>query len=368
MWGPSSSGGAAGAALAGMGGSPWGPSGASLTTTGGTPPPVLFKPMEDDGSANCDCSGLVGSPADGTPCTSGGGTTSHGKWVAQGGKCHWTYRCNPGRCECYLRGGSAHSLVEIGANEKGCDAANKFDCRPEGDSPTECTYSDGKCHCKVQCYYSVVVEDDDNGHLECTDAGEWRTAAEQPDCDDYSSADYTEETGPGVDPCPTLPVGVDPRKSLERDPRENCKIEVGARHFGQWGDLDSAGKGFHHLFLLLTDTDGSQYAVHGEPNGNQSAACKANPYGCIHFKISATDGVTANKSVLSPVTVAEGPSACDAWGCISRTMGRILDANIAYHPTGPNSNSVAHSLVSACGMTFTYPWGALPPGWDIIIP
>lgn len=156
--------------------------------------------------------------------------------------------------------------------------------------------------------------------------------------------------------------------SALEDPEAKCRIEIGARHFGVWGELESVGKGVHHLFVILTDSDGKKYAIHGAPGGHQSEVCGGYDFGCIRIHFEDEDGITFRVSDLPPVTVAEGAEACAAFMCLSRVAAEIVDASIAYELMGPNSNSVAHSLISSCGLHFTYPEWAVPPGWKMIIP
>lgn len=149
--------------------------------------------------------------------------------------------------------------------------------------------------------------------------------------------------------------------------KNRCRIEIGARTIE--GVVPGAGHWLHHLYVIITDAAGKKYAIHGGPEGLQSEACKGYVLGCIRVRYpERKDGITKNTSDFPLELIAEGPGACLAVSCIERVASSIQAASIQYSLMGPNSNSVAYSLITSCGLGFKSPPGSVTPGDSRLIP
>jgi hypothetical protein len=66
------------------------------------------------------------------------------------------------------------------------------------------------------------------------------------------------------------------------------------------------------------------------------------------------------------VTVRTGVAACGLDRCFAREAARINGLHIPYKILGPNSNSVARTLLDKCGVPAKKPVGAAP-GWNRVL-
>ena len=108
---------------------------------------------------------------------------------------------------------------------------------------------------------------------------------------------------------------------------------------------------------------GRQGMVLPRRSGNTSCTATAAPY----FGIKETSGSyvagTVDWSPGAPsTTVLSGATACGKDTCFSSELSRIHAGCTAYSPTGPNSNTVARTLLSKCNVPQAKPV-AIAPGW-----
>lgn len=135
----------------------------------------------------------------------------------------------------------------------------------------------------------------------------------------------------------------------------NCKVDVRATKITATGSLP-----IYHLFVIYTDPAGDEYYYRGGP-GNR---CGGAP---PHYAIATNHGRylpgTVDWAPGAPsTTVATGPAACGKDSCLASEVGRIDGTCTPYAPLGPNSNTVARTLLSKCGLPQKKPvW--IAPGW-----
>ena len=141
-------------------------------------------------------------------------------------------------------------------------------------------------------------------------------------------------------------------------PGASCKIDVRATHIG--GIL--SGLPIWHLFIVYTDGTGTEYFYRGGPGGS-CPGVGAGGYGTI---ISTSGAYTAGTVDWSPgapsSTVMSGSGACGKDACFASELSRIDGTCTPYAPTGPNSNTVAKTLLSNCGVPLKKPV-TIAPGW-----
>jgi hypothetical protein len=164
---------------------------------------------------------------------------------------------------------------------------------------------------------------------------------------------------PKVTP-PVKQTPAPPKKTPDSKPSDEdesqCEVDVRAIGAGVVG----GAVGAKHLFLVVTDKVGNQYGARGGPDV---------PTGL--FALIETDfgryesGIFPDydPSALS-LTVLKGPEACDKKDCVADACRTITAAEVGYEIEGPNSNSVASELLTACGIPRQKPdvWA---PGWDV---
>jgi hypothetical protein len=139
-----------------------------------------------------------------------------------------------------------------------------------------------------------------------------------------------------------------------------CRIDVRATHIG--GFLSSAP--VWHLFVVATDTAGTESFYRGGPGGPGAPP----PYGSILTTHGPYLPGTVDWEPGAPsVTVASGAAACGKGSCFVSELSRIDGTATPYAPLGPNSNTVARSLLSTCGVPERKPV-ILAPGWGDSIP
>jgi len=191
-----------------------------------------------------------------------------------------------------------------------------------------------------------------------------RQATEQPS-DPRSSS--TPAPAPGVTP-PSPPL---PGPASSRIDIRDAKI-------------DGVPGLFRHLFIVYHDgTTGNEFAWRGGHTkgklvcpgvGLPDLRCPFNDLtlGAIGvgplrepFKPGATDW-----PALDTRTLVQGPAAdgIGAGACFDAEAARISAACVPYSPCGPNSNSVAYTLLTKCGIPAEVPAGlAIHPGWGTLV-
>ncbi len=137
-----------------------------------------------------------------------------------------------------------------------------------------------------------------------------------------------------------------------------CKVDVRATHIG--GILGNLP--IWHLFIVYTDSTGTEYYYRGGPGGSCSGV-NAGTYGTIQGSHGRYVAGTVDWDPGAPsVTVLSGPTACGKGSCFASELSRIDGTCTPYAPTGPNSNTVASTLLSNCSVPRNKPV-FIAPGW-----
>ncbi|MCS6303123.1 MAG: DUF4157 domain-containing protein [Nitrospira sp.] len=138
----------------------------------------------------------------------------------------------------------------------------------------------------------------------------------------------------------------------------SCKIDVRATHIG--GIL--SGAPIWHLFIVYTDSTGTEFYYRGGPGGS-CPGVDAGSYGTIITNNGPYVSGTVDWDPSAPsVTVMRGPAACGKDSCFASELRRIDGTCTPYAPTGPNSNTVASTLLSNCSVPRNKPV-MIAPGW-----
>jgi hypothetical protein len=141
-----------------------------------------------------------------------------------------------------------------------------------------------------------------------------------------------------------------------------CNIDVRATHIG--GALSAAP--IWHLFIIHTEVHtGSTYSRYfrGGPGGT-CAGVAPGSHGTIATDTGGYFPGTVDWDPAAPSVTAEtGKPACAKIACLKSEVGRIDSTCTPYSPTGPNSNTVASTLLNKCGIRRVKPV-TVTPGWD----
>jgi hypothetical protein len=135
------------------------------------------------------------------------------------------------------------------------------------------------------------------------------------------------------------------------------KVEVGSTHIG--GIL--SGAPIWHLFLIHTDAGGTQTGYRGGPGG--PGGPKGSSFGTIRTRTGAYGAGFVDYPAVDKVTVATGPAAAGKDATFAAELPRIDATATPYAPTGPNSNTVASTLLHKAGLPHTKPV-TIAPGFD----
>jgi hypothetical protein len=135
-----------------------------------------------------------------------------------------------------------------------------------------------------------------------------------------------------------------------------CKVDVRATHIG--GIL--SGLPIWHLLVVTTDGAGTERYYRGGPGGPGGSPT----YGSIITNDGPYVAGTVDWSPGAPSrTVMSGPTACGHDACLAGELRRIDGTATPYAPTGPNSNTVASTILTNCHIPRGKPvW--IAPGWD----
>jgi len=147
---------------------------------------------------------------------------------------------------------------------------------------------------------------------------------------------------------------------------KSAKIDVRATHTG--------GKGLaaaivhllpiYHLFIVYTDQKGAQSYFRAGPD--PSGRCPGVNSGSFGVLTSSSGLYTPDSIDWEPgapsETVLTGSGACGKDSCFLSELARIDGNCVPYDPTGNNSNTVARTLLSKCGVPQRKPV-AIAPGW-----
>lgn len=138
----------------------------------------------------------------------------------------------------------------------------------------------------------------------------------------------------------------------------SCRIDVRATHIG--GIL--SGAPIWHLFIVYADSTGTEFYYRGGPGGS-CPGVDPGSYGTIITNNGPYVPGTVDWDPSAPsVTVMSGPAACGKDTCFASELRRIDGTCTPYAPTGPNSNTVASTLLSNCSVPRNKPV-MIAPGW-----
>ena len=112
--------------------------------------------------------------------------------------------------------------------------------------------------------------------------------------------------------------------------------------------------------VVTTDATGAERYYRGGPGGPGGGPT----YGSIITNDGPYVAGTVDWAPGAPSrTVMSGPTACGHDACLAAELRRIDGTGTAYAPTGPNSNTVASTILTNCHIPRGKPvWVA--PGWD----
>jgi hypothetical protein len=140
------------------------------------------------------------------------------------------------------------------------------------------------------------------------------------------------------------------------NPPGGCRVDVRATSIANLPNYV-----VHHLFIIYVDQAGTETYFRGGPTeGNGSPiTMDGGRYDLVRFGDHTVDwDLTA-----SSLTVMSGDAACGKDACFTSEAQRIEGLAIAYSgATGPNSNTVARTLLHNCGVPEEAP-GPVTPGW-----
>lgn len=168
-------------------------------------------------------------------------------------------------------------------------------------------------------------------------------------------------------------VGADPilaaatETQTDENPADNdfslslgsCEVQTLATHIGTIPHLP-----IYHTFILYTAADGTQTGFRGGPTppargvqGYGDIFVESGPYqpGFIDY----TPGAPTATDLL-------GPGACGTNASFQATVAQINAAHIKYVPTGPNSNSVAFTMLANAKLPEDKPV-FIAPGWGELL-
>lgn len=141
------------------------------------------------------------------------------------------------------------------------------------------------------------------------------------------------------------------------------RIDVRAVPIPQ-GAADLAGA--HHLFVIWAGADGKEMFLRGGPGNPNLGPLDEDSMGykAIHCSYGAyVPGTIDWSPAAKSVTVAIGYAA-ESYQKMVNVCQTITFMGIGYRPLGPNSNTVAMSLLASLGIAPKKP-DVYAPGWDL---
>lgn len=134
----------------------------------------------------------------------------------------------------------------------------------------------------------------------------------------------------------------------------NCRIDVRATRIQATDPFN-----IWHLFIVYTNNDGTEYFFRGGPDGEN-----ADNYGTVRVTSGEYLPGTVDWAPNAPsTTVMIGNNACGMDVCFDRELSRINSLSVPYKISGPNSNTVARTLLIGCNIPPNKPV-TFAPGWD----
>ena len=123
---------------------------------------------------------------------------------------------------------------------------------------------------------------------------------------------------------------------------KGCRVDVRATHIN--GSLDSMP--VWHLFVICAQESGDESVYRGGPESHSQNGFGAIVGTTMRYKEGSVDWDPSAPSTM----VLSGPQACAAGNCFASELGRIAERRVPYDPLGPNSNTVASTLLNQCGI------------------
>lgn len=143
----------------------------------------------------------------------------------------------------------------------------------------------------------------------------------------------------------------------EDAPAVTTQVDVRATRITGLGPLP-----VHHLFVIYRNSRGVEYFFRGGPGGSG-----ADGYGPIVTNRGRYLPGTVDWEPGAPsVTAMSGPAAVGKDTSFIAELDRIHGARIPYKPTGPNSNSVARTILHRSGVPEVKPV-FIAPGWGRLL-
>lgn len=179
-----------------------------------------------------------------------------------------------------------------------------------------------------------------------------------------------------------IPAGTASARPLPGDGfTRSCRVDVRSSKV--------AGGLARHLFVIYSEQGREQYfrggpSKDGGPSGSSSSSSHSSssssssssshssgrgggPYGPIATDYGDYKPGTVDYDRRAPsVTALTGAGACGKNLCFATQADRIERLNRSYSPLGPNSNSVARTILAKCNVPSKKP-GGWAPGWDQIL-
>jgi hypothetical protein len=137
----------------------------------------------------------------------------------------------------------------------------------------------------------------------------------------------------------------------------SCRVDVAATRIG--GILSRAP--IWHLLVVYADSSGTEHFFRGGPGGSCSGVA-AGGYGTILGTSGPYVPGTVDYPPIHSTTVLTGSAACGKESCFASELARIDASCTPYSATGPNSNTVARTLLANCGVPQSKPV-RIAPGW-----
>ncbi|MCP3997307.1 MAG: RHS repeat protein [bacterium] len=137
-----------------------------------------------------------------------------------------------------------------------------------------------------------------------------------------------------------LAVGL---RILDKSKESKCKVDVRANRVNITGWLPN-----YHLFIVCTDKAGVETFFRG---GSLNPCTDEGRWlGISQEQGDYKPGTIDWNPDAHSVTALAGPLACDKGECFSREISNIETGCTRYNPLGPNSNTVASTLLNRCGV------------------
>lgn len=148
-----------------------------------------------------------------------------------------------------------------------------------------------------------------------------------------------------------------------------CRVDVRAHRV----DIVGHSTPFWHLFIIYVDPTGKEFFYRGGPSGTCHLECRPSftrlpcqIVGCGNIATSFgeyREGTVDWTQGAPTVTALSGPRAFNKDTCFASYCQRIANLRVPYQILGPNSNTVARTLLIRCGVVPLKPV-LITPGWD----